>query len=71
MTSSPVRSQLSLRTLFRPGAESCTDVEFDAKELTCEISVDARAEPGGPSQPNQIPIVRIVVGMLVGEEDVT
>ena len=27
---------------FRLGAESCPDVEFDAKELTCEISVDAR-----------------------------
>ena len=33
--------------------------------------IDARAEAGGPSQPNQIPIVSIVVGMLVGQEDVT
>jgi hypothetical protein len=33
--------------------------------------IDARAEPRGPRQPNQIPLVRIVVGVLMGQEDVT
>jgi hypothetical protein len=40
------------------------------RERRWSLGIDSRAEPGGPSQPNQIPIVRIVVGMLVGQEDV-
>jgi hypothetical protein len=41
------------------------------RERRWPLGIDAGDEPRSSSQPNQIPIVRIVVGVLVRQEDVT